>query len=242
MLFISSWFIRFSVAKVPWQQVSSIAKAMIPLLDCLCWTLTGTTHMLRTWPEPIAAYWVLLILAQLLLIISDVLSSLLDELSPLSLTWSNKDQLGVYQHISCRFFELENSEQYVIAVSFHSTHNILLAGLSFTVLSSQSASRENNESLISIVPSSIYIMKSSRSGSLLWCLLIFHTFLFHFFVRPPGSFEAITQYTSVEVKVSHPLISCNTPALQQKTMGFSKSSWVSKLDLCPVFYFLFLAG
>ena len=80
MPFISSWFIRFSVAMVPWLQVSNNAKVMISLLDSLCWTLTGTTHILRTWPEKIAAHWVLLILAQLLLIISDVsLSS--DELS-----------------------------------------------------------------------------------------------------------------------------------------------------------------
>ena len=218
MLFISSWFIRFSVAKVPWQQVSSIAKAMIPLLDCLCWTLTGTTHMLRTWPEPIAAYWVLLILAQLLLIISDVLSSLLDELSPLSLTWSNEDQLGVYQHISCRFFELENSEQYVIAVSFHSTHNILLAGLSFTVLSSQSASRENNESLISIV----------SSQYTLWNLLDLALFCGAFWYFTPFCSTFLSGHQGV-LKPSHnihPLRSkCPIPWLAVTLLHFSKKLW-----------------
>ena len=35
MPFISSWFIRFFVAKVPWLQVSSIAKVLISLLDSL---------------------------------------------------------------------------------------------------------------------------------------------------------------------------------------------------------------
>ena len=78
---------------------------------------------------------------------------------------------------------------------------LFLAGLSFTVLSSESAYRENNESLISIVSFSIYIMKSSRSGSHLWCLLIFGSSLFHLSIRPAGSFEVIIHIISDDFKV-----------------------------------------
>ena len=72
----------------------------------------------------------------------------------------------------------------------------LLTGLSITGLSSETTSRENNGSLISIVFSSVYIMRSSRSGCILWIrsLLFFDTCLFHRSVRPPGSLGTISTF------------------------------------------------
>ena len=106
---LSSWFIKFSFTNLPWLQVSSIAEVMISLLDSLYWALAGTTHMLRTWPVPIAIHWILLMLPHLLLIVYDVLSSLLAELSPLFFTFEPWRSIWCLStHISCRFFELDN--------------------------------------------------------------------------------------------------------------------------------------
>ena len=117
----------------------------------------------------------------------------------------------------------------------------LLAGFLFTVLSSVNASWENNGSLISVIFSSIYIMKSSRSGCLLWCPLIFDTSLFHLSVRLPGSFETIIHSISGEFKVFHLWLAA---ALLQ----FSKKLWnfLNPLSLqtwyVAVFYFLSAGG
>ena len=56
-------------------------KVMIFLLHSFCWALTGTTHQRRIWPEPIDARWMVPMLSQLLLIVSDVLPLLLAGLS-----------------------------------------------------------------------------------------------------------------------------------------------------------------
>ena len=121
----------------------------------------------------------------------------------------------------------------VVAASYNFYHQLQLFHLTlsrslwlysfwlafFSVLSSESASQENNGSLISIV-SSIYIMKSSRSGSLLWCLLIFGTCLFHLSVRPSGSFQAIMQNMSAEFKVFHLWLTAILLHFSRKPLNF----------------------
>ena len=92
--------------------------------------------------------------------------------------------------------------------------------------------------VISIVSSSIYIMKSPRCGFLLWYLLIFDNSLFQLPARPPGSFEAIKHDISGEVKVFHLWLAATLLHFSKKQMEFSKSPCVSKLGLWPIFYFL----
>ena len=43
---IYNFFKRSSLTKVPWLQLSSIAKVLTSLLEFLCFTVTGTTHIL----------------------------------------------------------------------------------------------------------------------------------------------------------------------------------------------------
>ena len=101
----------------------------------------------------------------------------------------------------------------------------LLAGLSFTVLSSESVFRENNGSLI----------KSSRSGSLLLCLLIFDASLFYLSVRPPGSFEAIIHNILVGFKVFHLWLTATLLHFSKKLRNFLNPLESPNLICCQSF-------
>ena len=115
----------------------------------------------------------------------------------------------------------------------------LLAGLSFTVLNSERLPSENNRSLIRIASISIYIMKSSRSGFLQWCLLIFDTSLFHLSLRLPGSLEAIIHNISGEVKVSCLWLAAALLHFSKKLRNFPNSFEFPNL-ICGYFFTSFL--